>query len=74
MAKWIIAGSILGGVLLYPQYFNYVEGVEMAKWIIAGSVLFGGALLAVALWAPAANRPAPRETEVEKAARQGRQG
>lgn len=74
MAKWIIAGSVLGGVILYPQYINYVGGIEMTRWIIAGSVLLVGALLGVSLWAPAPNRPTSRETEPENAARPGRQG
>jgi hypothetical protein len=69
MAKWFIAGSILGGVVLYPDYINYVGGIAMAKWIIAGSVLIGGALLAVALRAPAATRPAPTESELENSAK-----
>ena len=65
MAKWIIAGSVLGGVVLYPQYINYVGGIDLAKWIIAGSVLVGVALLTVSLRAPAEIRLSQCETELK---------
>jgi hypothetical protein len=71
MANWIIAVSVLGGVLFYPQYIHYVGGLGMAKWIVAGSVLVAVALLAVALWAPTDRRPQPAKTAPTRCSIQG---
>jgi hypothetical protein len=73
MANWIIAVSVLGGVLLYPQYIHYVGGIGMAKWVVAGSVLVAVALLAVALWAPADRRPLPGKTASGRSSSQRRE-